>query len=464
MPVLLITSRLDGDLTAPSLLLAWFATAVFTALLLWRLRVLIRGSALVGRAEAASYGVLMAGVMGGSVVIYMVATPIVYNEDFAWTIPLVVGSLFALLGLQERPSWGRMVAAAVLVVCTNLNRTPGGFAVTIGCILVAAWFALGKGGTAARRWAIPLTAIGFVGFLANAAVTYAKFGIPVGLPMADQAWTHINAYRRHFLAANGGKPWNLNHIPSQFWAYFQPFGARFSTIFPFITPPGAPAAALNGAVMELTYPTASMTTTAPLLIVLGVWGAVTTFRRRGPGRVRMARLVLVTAAVGTVGVFVWGYISQRYIGDLMPLFIVASAVGMIEVWRLLEGRSRKARGWALGGFCALAAYGVAAKWPCPVAGPAMESGRDGRVREGAAVAEPGLARCHRSDGSQAPLLGSFGPVVPRSITARASTCRAATTVRRCRANRSSTTPGCRSSRAPPSPAKSGSRSTARPAF
>ena len=370
MPVLLFTSRLDGDLTAPSLLLAWFATAVFTALLLWRLRVLIRGTALVGRAEAASYGVLMAGVMGGSVVIYLAATPIVYNEDFAWSIPLAVGSLFALLGVQERPSWGRTAAAAVLVVCTNLNRTPAGYAVTLGCILVAAWFALGRGGTAARRWAIPLAAIGLVGFLANAAVTYAKFGIPVGLPMADQSWTMLNAYRRHFLAANGGKPWNLNHIPSQFWAYFQPFGARFSTLFPFITPPGSPASALNGAVMELTYPTASMTTTAPLLIVLGVWGAVTAFRRRGPGRVRLARLVLITAAIGTVGVLVWGYISQRYIADFMPLFIAASAVGMIEVWRLLEGRSRKARGWALGGLSALAAYGIAANvavaaWPVP---------------------------------------------------------------------------------------------------
>ncbi len=75
--------------------------------------------------------------------------------------------------------------------------------------------------------------------------------------------------------------------------------------------------------MELTYPTASMTTTAPLLIVLGIWGAVTTFRRQGPGRVRLARLILVTGAVGTVGVLVWGYISQRYIGDFMPLFIVA---------------------------------------------------------------------------------------------------------------------------------------------
>ena len=369
MPILLFTSRLDGDLTAPSLLLAWIATAIFTALLIWRLRVLIRGTALVGRAEAASYGVLMAGVMGGSVVIFLTATPFVYNEDFAWSIPLLLGSLFVLLGMQERPSRGQAAAAAVLVVCANLNRTPGGYAATIGCFLVAAWFILGKGGPAARRWAIPLIAIGLFGFLLNAAVNYAKFGVPIGLPLQDQVWTQLNAYRRHFLAANGGKPENLDHIPAQLWAYFQPFGVRFSTLFPFITPPGSPASGL-GAVMELTYPTASMTTTAPLLIGLGAWGTVTAFRRRGPGRVRLARIILVTTVVGTAGVVVWGYISQRYIADFMPFFIIASAVGMIEVWRLLEGRSRAARGWTLAGLGALAAYGVAANvavaaWPVP---------------------------------------------------------------------------------------------------
>ena len=122
--------------------------------------------------------------------------------------------------------------------------------------------------------------------------------------------------------------------------------------------------------------------------------------------------ILVTAVVGTAGVVVWGYISQRYIADFMPFFIVASAVGMIEVWRLLEGRSRRARGWALGGLCALAAYGVAANvavaaWPVPqcIADP------DGRVRGGPAVAEPRFARCQRSDGRVAPLLGSLGPAV-----------------------------------------------------
>ena len=55
MPILLVTTKLDGKLTAPSILLAWMTTALFSSLMLWRLRIIIRGKAMLGRAEAASY-------------------------------------------------------------------------------------------------------------------------------------------------------------------------------------------------------------------------------------------------------------------------------------------------------------------------------------------------------------------------------------------------------------------------
>ncbi len=155
MPILLVTSRLDGQMTGPSILVAWLLTALFSSLMLWRLRILMRGEALVGRAEAASYGALMATIMGGSVVLYLAATPFVYSEDFAWSVPLTVGSLFALLGVLERPSRGRVVASGVLILCANLDRSPPGWACSIAAFLVAGWFALGRGGASNRRWALP---------------------------------------------------------------------------------------------------------------------------------------------------------------------------------------------------------------------------------------------------------------------------------------------------------------------
>ena len=360
MPILLLTSRLDGQMTAPSILLAWLLTALFSALMLWRLRILIRGGSVVGRAEAVSFGALMATIMGGSVVLYLAATPFIYNEDFAWSVPLTVGSLFALLGVLERPTRGRVVASGVLVLCANLDRSPPGWACCIAAIAIAGWFALGRDQASNRRWVLPMLAVGIVPFLVSCVVTYAKFGIPIGLPMADQVWATVNAHRRYFLAANGGKAFNLAFLPSSLSAYFQPFGLRFGGLFPFISPPGAPAPWLAGAVLDQSYPTASFTDTSPLLLLLGCWGVVTAFRPRGIGQVRLTRIILLGAATGAGGILLWGYISQRYLGDLMPFFIIASGIALIDIWRRLEARPPRVKGLALGTVIAIGAYCVAA--------------------------------------------------------------------------------------------------------
>jgi hypothetical protein len=368
MPVLLLTHRFDGELTGPSILLAWLCTGLFSSLIMWRLRILMRGQAILGRAEAASYGALMATILGGSVIVFLSATPFVYNEDFAWSVPLTVGSLFALLGVLERPSWGRVTASGVLVLCTSLNRTPTGYACIIAAGLVTLWFALGRGGQDRRRWALPLAAVAVVPFAATCAVTYAKFGIPIGLPMADQVWATVNAHRRYFLAANGGKAFSFAFLPSTAWAYLQPFGLHLTTLFPFVTPPTAPAAPLAGAVLDQTYPTASIPATMPLLLLLSCWGAVTAFRRKAVGQVRLTRIIVLAAAAATAGVFLWGYISERYMADFMPLLIIAGTIGLIDIWRRLDHRSRTARRRVLGVVVLMTVYGIVANlaisvWP-----------------------------------------------------------------------------------------------------
>ncbi len=358
MPILLFTNRFDGELTAPSILVAWLATSLVSSLMLWRLRILMRGRVALGRAEAVSYGLLMATIMGGSVILFLAATPFIYNEDFAWSVPLTVGSLFCLLGVMERPSWRRVLAAGVLVLCANLDRTPTGYACVIAALLVAGWFALGWGGVDRQRWAWPMVAVGVVPFLASCAVTYAKFGIPVGLPMADQVWTSVNAHRRYFLAANGGKAFSFGFLPSTLDAYFQPFGIHFSGLFPFVSPPTSPAKALGGAVLDQTYPTASLPATMPLLFVLGIWGTIAAFRPKGPGQVRLTRIILAAAAAGSSGVLLWGYISERYMADLMPFFIVAAGIGLIDCWHRLAGKGHRVRIAATAVAGALATYCV----------------------------------------------------------------------------------------------------------
>ena len=209
LPVLALTHSFDGRLTAPLMLAAWIVTGILTSLLLWRVRIQIRGAAVVGVAEAVCCGILVAAV-NGSVLLYLAATPKVSHEDLAWSVALTVGALFALVGVAERPSGRRMALAALFVVCAALDRSPTGYACILATFLLAAWFALGRSGPDTRRSAAPLAAIA-IGALALAGlVNWAKLGMPFGLSEADQVWTRINAHRRLYLASNGGNAFALH--------------------------------------------------------------------------------------------------------------------------------------------------------------------------------------------------------------------------------------------------------------
>ena len=240
MPVLLVTSRWDGKLGAPFILMAWLGTALLSSLLIWRIRILARGQAPLGRAEAASYGVVMAVITGGSVLLFLAATPYVFNEDLAWSVCLTIGSLFTLLGVLERPSWGRVIATLVFIGAANLDRVTTGWACVVAACLAALWFGLGRGGKENRRWALPVFGAGLVPLVVGAAVNYAKFGVPFGVSNYSQVFTMVNAYRRKFLAHNHNSEYGPVFIPSTLLAYLRPDGLRITANFPFVTLPAVP--------------------------------------------------------------------------------------------------------------------------------------------------------------------------------------------------------------------------------
>ncbi len=202
------------------MLLAWLLTGLFVSLLLWRVRFLVRGDTVMGRGEATAFGVLVATIMGGTVWMLLAATPFVFNEDIAWSICLTVGSIFALLGVIERPSWGRVIASGVLILCANLDRSTTGWACVVGAGLIAVWFLLGLGGAEDRRWFFPVLGAGLVPLAIGCAVNYSKFGVLFGVSNVDQVWTHVNAYRRKFLAANHGAEEGTIFVPTNVLTYF----------------------------------------------------------------------------------------------------------------------------------------------------------------------------------------------------------------------------------------------------
>ena len=233
MPVLALTHGLDGRLTAFSMLGAWLVTAAFTSLLVWRVRLLVRGTLAIGRMEAASYGVLVAAIMGGSVLVYLASDPFVFSEDLAWSVALAVGSLFALLGVLERPSWSRVLACGALILAGNLTRATTGYACVIGSVLVAMWFILGSDQDSNRRWALPVLMAGLVPLVVACSISYAKFGIFFGLPTSEQVVFQTFGVGH----VNNGKYFGFHFLPSTLVAYFQPGGLRLTSVFPFCDGP-----------------------------------------------------------------------------------------------------------------------------------------------------------------------------------------------------------------------------------
>jgi hypothetical protein len=338
MPVLLFTHSLDGRLTPISILLAWMVTGLFSALLLWRVRLMIRGDALIGRAEAACCGIVVGALSGGSVLVYLAGYPRVSHEDLAWSVALTIGAAFALLGVLERPSWGRVMVTGAFVLGTNLNRAPTAYACDIAAGLVAVWFALGLGGAESRRWALPTLGAGVVPLAVGCVVNWSKFGMLFGFSEADQVWTQVNAHRRAFLASNGGSSFALKFLPSTLAAYFRPNGLHLQSVFPYITLPTGPASPVGSVVLDQTYPTASIPASMPLLFLLSCWGVVTAFRPHPVGRAGVMRLLLAATAMATAGVLLFGYIADRYLADFLPFLALAGMIGLVDLWRRIDAR------------------------------------------------------------------------------------------------------------------------------
>jgi hypothetical protein len=360
MPILAVTSSLDGRLTAPCMLLAWLLTALFVSLLLWRVRMVMRGGAILGRLEATAFGLLIATVLGGTILMFLAATPFVFNEDLAWSVCLTIGSLFALLGVVERPSWGRVAFSFVLVLAANLDRATTGWACVAAAVLIGIWFGLKRLGAENRRWCLPMVGVGIVPLAVGCAVNYSKFGVLFGVSNYEQVWTHVNAYRRKFLAANHNAEEGIIFVPSNLLAYLRPDGIHLTSYFPFITLPPSPATALSGVLFDRRYRTASLPSSTPLLFLLSLWGLVTAFRPHPLGRVALTRILLLSAGGAGAALMLWGYIAPRYLGDFVPFITLASAVAMVDIWRRLQRRPRSVRLGATVVIGVVALYCVAA--------------------------------------------------------------------------------------------------------
>ena len=338
MPILLFTHSLDGRLTSLSILASWVVTALFSTLLLWRVRTVLRGEASLGWPEAISYGALVFSILAGSVLVFLASTTNVYGEDEAWSVALACGSLFALVGVVERPSWGRVTTCGVLVLLTNLDRGTTGYACILATMLVAAWFALGRAGPERKQWAFPVLLAGLVALVVGCAIDFARFDLLFGYPVSEQ----LNYQAFGWSKVNGGHVFSLHFLPTTLVTYLSPENLRITPVFPYLALPALQPVIAHTSLFN-SGNSSSVPASMPLLFALGMWGVITSFGPHRPMIVRSFRILLFAAAASAGAMLVYGAIYERFLGDFMALLILASVIGLVDIWCRLDHKRRSVR-------------------------------------------------------------------------------------------------------------------------
>ncbi len=387
LPVVLFTSRYDGDLSRVSMILAFGVTLVYSARLAWQTRRLVVGDEAPTRATLWMAGGFTFVAGCASPALFLASDTWVYHEAILWGLAWAIASFSYLLEYLVTPSRRSLVLACVTATFAYLSRGSVGLGPVgaLALVLLAragawlwrrvrAWRAerpeapapwlrwLGLGGADANRRVGPIALATAVPLALYAYVNEVKFHTLFGTPpyqLQDLLAGRPN--RRAALAANHGSLFGFKYAPTIFVAYARPDAIRFDRLFPWVSFAGPPRV-FGHVVFEAINYSASIPATSTILCILAVAGVVAALRplRRDPDSPSAAalRVPLLGAALGCVGTFYLAFLEERYLGDLVPFLVVAGAAGL---WYLVAqlSRSRAAVRWLTGGVLV-----AVAAWSC----------------------------------------------------------------------------------------------------
>lgn len=335
IPVLLVAPGLEGRLSAPMMLVAWFIGAAATAGLVWRVRTLFRGAVELDRREAWSYGALLTASTAGPPLL-LAAMPWVYNEAMMWSWASAMAVLFAIIGILTKPTRQRVLLLAVAATLAAFSRVTVAWPTGLAAIAVAAALRTRPRFVTSRRWAVPVLLAGVIPLLGAVLLNWVRFGHPFLLPFDHQRWTEVSARRRQILAEGGVE--GFRFLPSTLVAYFRPDGIRWSPIFPFVGAPGVPAEI--GANLEMRYPTPSLWWVMPVHLVTGISGVRLLWRKRRESAGRSMLIPVACAALIPVAVLLVGYVAPRYLVEFLPIGVLLAALGLAHMAEVDRGFSR----------------------------------------------------------------------------------------------------------------------------
>ena len=239
LPVLMTTHEYDGRLSLLSMALAWIVFAVMVVKLVWLLVPVLAGLEEVSRHQRGSgRGVPRRSPTGGTFLTFDAAQPWVYHEAYLWAVAAVVGGIYWLVRLLDRPHAARGVVAVRLRADQRRHPRDRGLGAVPGRRSRVGLFMRFRpdrrpragpvvAGAARRRWCRCWSRSRSTS-TSSAASTSSRCRTRSGPSSTSTAATRS----RPTAAAITGPQF----FTTSFMAYLRPDGIRFTDYFPFITP------------------------------------------------------------------------------------------------------------------------------------------------------------------------------------------------------------------------------------
>lgn len=354
LPVVAATDRLDGRLSRVAMLLAIAVLLAGASFLVWHVQGRDRATP-VTRRDAVAIGLFVFLCGCATPALFLSSWTAVYHEAIAWGAAWSVVSYGFTLAHLRRDATAPFVLAGVTATFAVLSRASvgAGPVVALGAVaLLRLWRARSRSRRGHDlRFAAIAAGCALVPLALNAYVSWAKFGSwsPTP-PLAKQDRLLDWPPRVPAMQANDGSLFGVGYAPTIVLQYLRPDGFSIDRLFPWFGFSRAPDV-VGDAVFEAVNPSASIPSSSPLFVLLGALAVVALVRSRRSDLVPP----VVGALAGCMGVLLLAFIDHRYLGDALPLMVVAGAVG----WTALRQRQPARRGRLLvAGVTALAVWSV----------------------------------------------------------------------------------------------------------
>ena len=379
IPLLLLTDRFAGRLTAVSMLLGFSAALAFLIAAGWRIRSLLRTTEAMRVTETICTAIVAFGISGSSLLFLSSATW-VYHEALLWGAAFSIASFTSLLywlapksSVPSKPRLGPLLAAIGFAGLAVNTRSSIGLGPLAALGLTAVCLALGLVGTRRKErssghspsaeraplvqrisgWdsqrsttrpglAISLILLGsLAAVVLYAGVNFARFDSWFGVPLDKQVLVDFDPVRLTALEANGNTLFGFKYAPSVLLQTLRPDALSFGTEFPYVGFPDQKPALIGSAVFAERDWSSSLPSSQPLLFLAGCLGVVVLLIPKKMGirsEVKLLRIPIAGAAVGGSLFIAFGYISERYLSDMFPFGALAGLIGLQALAALLLDR------------------------------------------------------------------------------------------------------------------------------